>query len=257
MDNANSKDYLEKIKTQVIENLKRTAFAPSVQMTDVPRDPEGMDDEADAMLDDLDEDQNKDTRYTKRRWDKYVSKDEELSESEGEDQATGLDVRNRRSRPKRRNIMDNRIVETRSVIGTVDQNGEASGTLAPAAEVADTTVGSASPTEDGGALVANAPDERQLSRKGSTDPDGDVDMDGDVENQQPTDEGNTNANDQITPPMSPTTALEGSSVAHVVTPPTNSLAAEALNDIPDEGSTLEDSSIAAAAEATRDELHAQ
>lgn len=31
MDNANSPEYLEKIKNQVIENLRRTSFAPSVQ----------------------------------------------------------------------------------------------------------------------------------------------------------------------------------------------------------------------------------
>ena len=106
MDNANSPEYLEKIKNQVIENLKRTTFAPSVQMTDVPRDPEGMDDEADAMLDDLDEDENKDQRYTKRRWDKYVEKDGELSESEDEDENENNGVRRQPHHQKRRNIMD-------------------------------------------------------------------------------------------------------------------------------------------------------
>ena len=38
MDNANSPEYLEKIKHQVLENLRRTTqAAPSVQMQDVPR----------------------------------------------------------------------------------------------------------------------------------------------------------------------------------------------------------------------------
>ena len=37
MENANSKDYLEKIKIQVIENLKKTAHAPSVQMQEIGR----------------------------------------------------------------------------------------------------------------------------------------------------------------------------------------------------------------------------
>ena len=106
MDNANSDDYLQKIKVQVIENLKRTTFAPSVQMTDVPRDPEGMDDEADAILDDLDEDENQDTRNTKRRWDKYVEKDGELSESEDEDENDRNGVRRQPNALKRRNIMD-------------------------------------------------------------------------------------------------------------------------------------------------------
>merc|ERR1711939_299144 len=53
MDNANSKEYLEKILTQVLENLKRTAHAPSVQMTDVPRESLGMKDE--MNVDELDE----------------------------------------------------------------------------------------------------------------------------------------------------------------------------------------------------------
>lgn len=107
MDNANSLEYLQKIKVQVIENLKRTTFAPSVQMTDVPRDPEGMNDEADAELDDADEDENPDSRYTKRRWDKYIEKDGELSDSEDEDENEANGVRRQPNAPKRRrNMMD-------------------------------------------------------------------------------------------------------------------------------------------------------
>jgi histone deacetylase 1/2 len=103
MDNSNSKEYLDKILIQVIENLKRTAFAPSVQMTDVPREPmvDGMDDEADAVLDDLDEDENKDKRFTKRRFDQYVEKSGELSESEDEDEAAANGVRRQKDRVKR------------------------------------------------------------------------------------------------------------------------------------------------------------
>ena len=107
MDNANSQEYLQKIKVQVIENLKRTTFAPSVQMMDVPRDPEGMNGEADAELDDLDEDENPDSRYTKRRWDKYIEKDGELSDSEDEDENEANGVRRQPNAPKRRrNMMD-------------------------------------------------------------------------------------------------------------------------------------------------------
>ncbi len=106
MDNANTPEYLEKIKIQVIENLKRTAHAPSVQMTDVPRDPEGMNDEADAELDDADEDDNPNVRYTKRRWDKYTEKDGELSDSEDEDENEANGVLRQPNAPKRRNMMD-------------------------------------------------------------------------------------------------------------------------------------------------------
>ncbi|KAJ1901232.1 histone deacetylase [Coemansia sp. IMI 209127] len=37
-ENSNSPEYLERIRTQVLQNLDRTRFAPSVQMHDVPRD---------------------------------------------------------------------------------------------------------------------------------------------------------------------------------------------------------------------------
>ncbi|WEW58947.1 histone deacetylase [Emydomyces testavorans] len=105
MDNNNSREYIDRIRTQVIENLKRSAHAPSVQMTDVPRDAlvDGMDDEADAILDDLDEDENKDKRYTKRRFDQYIEKEGELSESEDEEMAAANGIRRQPNGTKRRN----------------------------------------------------------------------------------------------------------------------------------------------------------
>lgn len=105
MDNANSAEYLEKIKNQVIENIRRTMHKPSVQMTDVPPDMQGMDDEADAIFDDEDEDENMDSRYTRRRWDKYTEKDGELSESEDEEGNERNGVRTTRQ-ARKRNIMD-------------------------------------------------------------------------------------------------------------------------------------------------------
>ncbi len=76
-------------------------------MTDVPRDPEGLNDEADAELDDLDEDDNPDSRYTKRRWDKYIEKDGELSDSEDDESNSANGVRRQPNAPKRRrNMMD-------------------------------------------------------------------------------------------------------------------------------------------------------
>ncbi|KAJ2829327.1 histone deacetylase [Coemansia erecta] len=37
-ENSNSAEYLDRIKNQVLQNIRRTSFAPSVQMQDVPRD---------------------------------------------------------------------------------------------------------------------------------------------------------------------------------------------------------------------------
>lgn len=110
MENANSIDYLEKIKVQVIENLKKTTFAPSVQMQDVPREPMGgMTEEEEAELDDMDEDENKDSRHTQRRWDARVARDDELDESDDEEErriSHMNGVRTQNGTKKRRNIMD-------------------------------------------------------------------------------------------------------------------------------------------------------
>jgi histone deacetylase 1/2 len=106
MDNANSREYLEKIRVQVIENLKRTTFAPSVQMQDVPRDSLAMNDEDEAAMDDLDEDENPDRRHTQRRFDKYIEKDGELSDSEDEEMNEANGVRKQPGTRKRRNRMD-------------------------------------------------------------------------------------------------------------------------------------------------------
>lgn len=115
---------------QVVENLRRTTFAPSVQMTDVPRDPlvDGMDDEADAILDDLDEDENKDKRYTKRRFDNYVEKDGELSESEDEESAAANGVRRQPNRERRRGNINYRHLDGDSTIdsGIVTPRDESS-----------------------------------------------------------------------------------------------------------------------------------
>lgn len=95
MDNANTKEYLAKIRNKVMENLKYTTFAPSVQMTDIPRNHmlNGMDDEADDFMDDLDEDENKDKRFTQRRFDKYTEKAGELSDSEDEEEKVANGIR--------------------------------------------------------------------------------------------------------------------------------------------------------------------
>ncbi|KAI0097876.1 hypothetical protein GGR51DRAFT_539473 [Nemania sp. FL0031] len=86
MENANSPEYLEKIKNQLIENLRRTAHVPSVQMQDVPRHSMGaMTDEDDAELDDLDEDENKDVRMTQRQWEQQIERDDEYEASDNEE----------------------------------------------------------------------------------------------------------------------------------------------------------------------------
>jgi histone deacetylase 1/2 len=106
MENANSRDYLEKIKTQVINNLRKTG-PPSVQMTDVPRTTiTGGTEEDEDIADDMDEDDNKDVRSTKRRWDQRIARDDEFEESDDEEQDHANGVRQQNGAAKRRNIMD-------------------------------------------------------------------------------------------------------------------------------------------------------
>jgi histone deacetylase 1/2 len=131
MENANSKDYLEKIKIQVIENLRQTAHAPSVQMTDVPRTTiTGVADDEDDILDDLDADENKDVRMTKRAWDQKITRDDELEESDEEEEAYANGVRPQNGANKRRNIMDYR--NSNAVASDVDMD---SGVATPEPQV--------------------------------------------------------------------------------------------------------------------------
>ncbi|KAJ5201016.1 hypothetical protein N7449_005819 [Penicillium cf. viridicatum] len=116
MDNANTKKYLDKIRNKVVENLKRTTFAPSIQMTDIPRHPilGGMDDEADDFMDDLDEDENKDIRFTQRQFDKYTEKAGELGDSEDEEAKSGNGIRHQPDARRRRNRLNYRNIEPES-----------------------------------------------------------------------------------------------------------------------------------------------
>lgn len=101
MENSNSREYLEKITAAVIDNLRQTGPAPSVQMQDVPRKFGGMTDEEEAELDDLDEDENKDVRMTEHRWDKRVQHENEFEPSDDEDLAAANGVTPRNGNNKR------------------------------------------------------------------------------------------------------------------------------------------------------------
>ncbi|ODV88478.1 hypothetical protein CANCADRAFT_33060 [Tortispora caseinolytica NRRL Y-17796] len=76
MLNANTKQYLNKVLSSVLENLERTKFAPSVQIQNVPRD---------VPEDEVDEDLYKDERNGGQPgWDATVQHDGELSDSDDE-----------------------------------------------------------------------------------------------------------------------------------------------------------------------------
>ncbi|KAH6662548.1 hypothetical protein B0J14DRAFT_525048 [Halenospora varia] len=196
MENANSKDYLEKIKIQVIENLKKTAHAPSVQMTDVPRTTlTGAADNDDDEMDDQDEDDNKDTRHTKRRWDQRITRDDELDESEDEEEARANGIVPQNGQIKRRNIMDYQNpntaasdVEMDSGMATPDVRHEVDDVVTAMAieanaevnqEVMEKKALDVATVEAGEVGPSNAPS-RAHSVKQTVDGEGDVDMTGDA-----------------------------------------------------------------------------
>lgn len=95
MEDLNTREYLEKIKIQVFENLRQTAFAPSVQghaAPSVPRDEEM--DEEDERLQEGDDAQDVRAGKDQRRRDRRVQKDGELSDSEDEGEGGRRDRRN-------------------------------------------------------------------------------------------------------------------------------------------------------------------
>ncbi len=164
MDNANSREYLDKILTQVLENMKRTAHAPSVQMTDIPRDSLGMNDDDEAALDDLDDDEQIDSRTSQRRADKYIQKNGELSDSEDEEMDLDGDGRPSASRRRRvrqnfRHIMDvggnDSGVETGSGMGTPQQASSVPDEPADEMNVDDDLerIGQPTPSPQNGELV--------------------------------------------------------------------------------------------------------
>ena len=245
MDNANSQDYLQKIKIQVIDNLRQTTFAPSVQMTDVPRDPVGMNDEADAELDDADEDENADSRYTKRRWDKYIERDEELDPSDDEDGNEANGVRQQPNAPKRRrNMMDfqnpHAVADDDMASGAVSarsgrsRNGSVNGIGSHTASD-DGQEGSPLSDESEGEIF-NGGREDSLSSGNRDMEDDDVDMADEPAVAGPTMRGGHLATDgpqEATPPDSPPPVAANPTVPPNVVDDTG-------NNAMDEGDTLDD-----------------
>lgn len=184
MENANSPEYLEKIKNAVIENLKKTIPAPpSVQMQDVPRQGLGQSDEDEAELDDEDEDQNKDSRWTERRLDKHTIRDDEFEESGDEEMAEA----NGAFRPKggRKRITDHKNPYAQPDYEEPVANGHKAETAqAQVEEEAENHDGDET-MEDIGAEIQQAPEaEVQVEAEPAPqDPEvaAEVDKDGDVD----------------------------------------------------------------------------
>ncbi|KAK8058146.1 hypothetical protein PG994_008594 [Apiospora phragmitis] len=191
MENANSPEYLEKIKNQLVENLKRTAHVPSVQMQDIPGNFGGtMTDEEEAELDDLDEDENKDVRMTERRWDKNIDKANEYEDSDHEDidRANGI---SRTSGPKR--FQDYPKSDANEDSGApTPVNGAADDSVIKSKETDDTMDVEPAPeaekeVQEEAAGISAQEEELKEAQQDSAklDNDGDVDMDEPAAEEQP------------------------------------------------------------------------
>ncbi|KAF2469172.1 uncharacterized protein BDR25DRAFT_304668 [Lindgomyces ingoldianus] len=112
MENANSSDYLTKIRNTVIDNIRRTG-KPSVEaLSEVPRNSlgaisRGLESDDEDEMDDLDADEHPDQRVTQRQRDQQIEHDAEFYEaSDDEDYKDSLGVRRQPGAIRRRNIMD-------------------------------------------------------------------------------------------------------------------------------------------------------
>lgn len=179
MENSNSFEYLDKIKSIIIDNLRHTIPAPSVQMQDVPRQGFGvMTEEEEAELDDLDEDENADVRMTERRWDQKVQNPAEYEDSDDED----MDAAHGKTKPRqaaKRNFTDSRKEEETAESGNATP---ANGSVVPDAPNAE-------PHEDADVTLDKSPEEEEApaekEAEGVTDKDGDVAMDDTAETTAP------------------------------------------------------------------------
>lgn len=173
MENANSYEYLEKIKIAVIENLKKTAPVPSVQMQDVPREGFGMSDDQDAELDDLDEDENPDVRMTQRQWEKRVERQDEFEESDDEDMARANGVYKTNGRSRQETTFANAGNED----DTMEVDSGVATPAEPAADNDDTMIDEEqAEAANAETKVPAATDQHTEGGKPKVDDDGDVDM---------------------------------------------------------------------------------
>ncbi|KAH8592154.1 hypothetical protein B0O99DRAFT_549448 [Bisporella sp. PMI_857] len=188
MENANSREYLEKIKNQVIFNLRQTAHAPSVQSTEIPRTTiTGGTEEDDDIIADQDEDDNPDVRMTQHRWDKKITRNDEFDESDDEDEKHTNGMVKPNGAPKQRNILD---YSTTPAVQDTDVEMETTPVPPPQepatvavtqanAEVNDEVMDQKSRSLAGSAEVgpSNAPSQSHSQPPPAVDNEGDVNMD--------------------------------------------------------------------------------
>ncbi|KAG9381261.1 AcuC Deacetylase [Pyrenophora tritici-repentis] len=212
MENANSHDYLHKIKSAVIENIRRTG-KPSVEaFTNIPNNPIAaatrmMDSDAEDEDDDLDADENKDVRMTQRQRDKQIEHEGELYDaSDDEDYKNSLGVRAQPGTKKRRHITDYpnpHAAPADEMDGLEELNGESAvSTRQPSA-------------------AADSRTQTPTAGEQEADEDGDIDMDVPPATTAAATAGSTRSQSPagvVTPPESPPTATTTTAMAPTSAP---------------------------------------
>ena len=180
MENSNSREYLDKITAAVIDNLRQTGPAPSVQMQDVPRKPfGGMTDEEEAELDDLDEDENKDVRMTEHRWDKHVENGAEFEASDDDEMAAAHGAtRNNGNKRSFNNFKDTDGAEERGSKSPKDKETDSNKETAEPEghDVNDDTIEDVGAAEEPEKEAPEEEKDEQDSKQQKVDADGDVGM---------------------------------------------------------------------------------
>jgi histone deacetylase 1/2 len=183
MENANSHDYLHKIKTAVIDNIRRTG-KPSVEAfleTPATAFHRGLESDDEDEEDDLDADTHPEKRMTQRQRDEQIEHPGELYDaSDDEEYKESLGVRRQPGVKRRRNIMDFQNPNAADDDDVRALNGESArnGHLASPApgQGADSRASSARPANGTGAR-SNGTSSRARTPAVPADEDGDIDMD--------------------------------------------------------------------------------
>ncbi|GAB0138322.1 histone deacetylase [Epichloe bromicola] len=237
MENSNSREYLEKITAAVIDNLRQTGPAPSVQMQDVPRKPfGGMTDEEEAELDDLDEDENKDVRMTEHRWDKHVENGAEFEPSDDDEMASANGAT--RSSSNKRTLTDFKNAEEAETSGSKSPKNKQDDNNkdlveAETHDINDDTI------EDVGATQESVNDaleeDKEESESNKVDADGDIGMTDTVS----TTEAAAIKKEDVEPEPAPEAAREGERTAEGASVNTELAKPASDADDPKEGKTDE------------------
>ena len=239
MENANSHDYLHKIKSTVIENIRRTG-KPSVEaFTNIP-DNELLraDSDAEDEDDDLDADENPDKRVTQRQRDQQITHDNEFDDpSDDEEYRGSLGVRQQPGQKRRRGIMDFQNPEAVDDIdgdGTRGLNGESARSNRQPSAAPRKSVSRASSALPAANGTASA---RTRTPAVAADEDGDIEM-----GNASAGEGSSStqpapvpatAGPSDSPNTAPAATSQSASPPGVVTPPESPAAAQAADTTQD------------------------